>query len=175
MNDKVVIAINSLLQELDKILLEYNDKFILFTSQKRLDEAQAALDEVKKITSLQQKVQDLQNEWFHPGPVKRLPRVKKNVEGRTPQEAFRIPILEALVYLGGEAHCQKVKERIHHVMGKQLTETDRETYSDGKTIRWENSVHWERQTLVNEGLLYPSKKIGIWEITPAGRDALKAL
>lgn len=172
MNDKVVIALNSLLQELDVILLDFNERFIQLTTQKRLDEAQTALDEAKKIATLQRQIQNLQEEWFHPGPQKRQRRVKSKPEGRTPEWAFRIPILEALVDLGGHAHCQKVKDWINSKMGDQLTEADRETLSDGKTIRWENSVHWERQILVDEGLLHPSRKIGIWEITPVGRETL---
>jgi len=172
MNEKVVIALNSLLQELDTILLEFNEKFIQLTSQKRFDEAQDALNEAKRISNLQRKVQNLQDEWFLSGSEKRQNKVKPKPESRTPEWAFRIPILEALVDLGGHAHCQKVKNWIGLEMANQLTEADRETLSDGKTIRWENSVHWERQALVDEGLLYPSKRRGIWEITPAGRDVV---
>lgn len=172
MNEKVVIALNSLIQELDEILLEFNEKLLQLTSQKRFDEAQDALDEAKRITNLQRKVQNLQDEWFLPGSEKRQNRVKAKPDGRTPEWAFRIPILEALIDLGGHAHCQKVKNWIGLKMASQLTEADRETLSDGKTIRWENSVHWERQALVDEGLLYPSRRVGIWEITPVGRETL---
>lgn len=173
MNDKVVIALNSLLQELDLILQDINENFLLYVSQKRLDEAQDALDKAKRIAHLQRKVQDLQNEWFLPRSDKRQNMVKTKPEGRTPEWAFRIPILESLVDLGGHAHCQKVKNWIGREMANQLTEADRETLSDGKTIRWENSVHWERQALVDEGLLYPSRKVGIWEITPAGKEVVE--
>ena len=172
-NEKVVIALNSLLQELDTIILELNDNLLQLTSQKRLDEAQEVLNEAKRITNLQQKVQSLQDEWFHPVLRKRQNRVKSKADGRTPEWAFRIPILQALIDFGGKAHCQKVKNRIGLEMANQLTEADRETLSDNKTIRWENSVHWERQVLVDEGLLYPSRKVGIWEITPAGREVVE--
>ena len=172
MNEKVVIALNSLIQELDQILSEFNDKFLQLTSQKRFDEAQVTLDEAKRITNLQQKVQNLQDEWFIPGSEKRQKKPRIKAEGRTPEWEFRIPILEALIDLGGHAHCQRVKNWIGLEMVNLLTEADRETLSDGKTIRWENSVHWERQALVDEGLLYPSRRMGIWEITPAGREVV---
>lgn len=174
MNEKVVIAINSLIQELDKILLDFNEEFLQLTSYKRFDEAQDALDEAKRITNLQRKVQNLQDEWFLPstGSEKRPRKDRSKADGRTPEWEFRIPILEALVELGGHAHCQKVKDWISRQMGSRLTEMDKVTLSDGKTIRWENSVHWERQALVDEGLLYPSRKVGIWEITPAGREVV---
>ncbi len=173
MNEKVVIAINTLLQDLDTILLELNDKLLQLTSQKRLDEAQEVLNEAKRITNLQQKVQSLQDEWFRPVLGKRQSKVMTKADGRTPEWAFRIPILNALIDLGGNAHCQRVKNWIGLEMANQLTEADRETLSDGKTIRWENSVHWERQVLVDEGLLCPSRKVGIWEITPAGREVVE--
>ena len=173
MNEKVVIALNSLIQELDQILSEFNDKFLQLTSQKRVDEAQVTLDEAKRITNLQQKVQNLQDEWFIPGSEKRQKKPRIKAEGRTPEWEFRIPILEALIDLGGHAHCQRVKNWIGLEMVNLLTEADRETLSDGKTIRWENSVHWERQALVDEGLLYPSRRMGIWEITPAGREVVE--
>jgi len=172
MNDRVLLALNSLLQELDTILLEFNDRLIQLTSQKRLDEAQEVLNEARRITNLQQKIQSLQDEWFLPGPEKRQKKARIKAEGRTPEWEFRIPILEALIDLGGHAHCQKVKNWIGLEMVNLLTEADRETLSDGKTIRWENSVHWERQALVDEGLLYPSRRMGIWEITPAGREVV---
>lgn len=167
-----MIALNSLIQELDQILSEFNDKFLQLTSQKRFDEAQVTLDEAKRITNLQQKVQNLQDEWFIPGSEKRQKKPRIKAEGRTPEWEFRIPILEALIDLGGHAHCQRVKNWIGLEMVNLLTEADRETLSDGKTIRWENSVHWERQALVDEGLLYPSRRMGIWEITPAGREVV---
>ena len=42
-------------------------------------------------------------------------------------------------------------------------------------ICWKNNARWARQILVNEGLMAPDSPRGIWEITPAGREALKAL
>jgi restriction endonuclease Mrr len=36
--------------------------------------------------------------------------------------------------------------------------------------RWENSVQWARNTMVNEGLLSSDSPRGIWEITQKGRD-----
>lgn len=84
MNDRIVIALNSLLQELDTILLEFNEKLIQLTTQKRLDEAQEILNEAKRITNLQQKIQSLQDEWFRPGPEIPRRRLKNQTEGRMP-------------------------------------------------------------------------------------------
>jgi len=95
---------------------------------------------------------------------------------RTHEDAFYMIILMALDELGGRAHCQKVFKKLEKMMTDQLTEKDWQTIpSDDKEIRWINTARWTRQRLVNDGLLASNSPRGIWEITPAGREALEVL
>jgi hypothetical protein len=87
---------------------------------------------------------------------------------KTPQEAYSVPILQALVALGGRARIGDVLDRVYEIMKGQLNAYDHATYSDGKTVRWRNTAQWARDTLHKEGLLSDSPH-GVWEIGDKGR------
>lgn len=93
---------------------------------------------------------------------------------RTPEEAYRRPLLEALVELGGRA---KVAEVLSHVEAKMkgiLNEHDYDPLpSNPKQPRWRNTAHWCRNTLVTEGVMKNDSPAGIWEISEKGVEALR--
>jgi len=99
-------------------------------------------------------------------------RLRKGL--KTPQSAYRVPILRALVTLGGEADMDVVLERVQALMGDQLNAHDLDTFADGKTIRRRNTTQWARNTLRKEGLIRDDTPRGIWGINEAGRKWLKA-
>lgn len=105
-------------------------------------------------------------------PDEKTPRLRKGL--KTPQSAYRIPILRALVTLGGEADMDVVLERVQALMGDQLNAHDLDTFADGKTIRWRNTAQWARNTLREEGLIRDDTPRGVWAISDAGRKWLKA-
>ena len=88
---------------------------------------------------------------------------------RTPQDAFRIPILKSLVELGGKATVAQVLSRVETRMGNTLKPVDTLKISSGM-IRWKNSAMWERKAMVDEGLLSRHSPRGVWEITAKGRE-----
>lgn len=92
-----------------------------------------------------------------------------------PQKAYYIPILEALIELGGKGKLKEVEEKVEKKMKKILTSLDYEPlHSDGKTIRWRNRTEWARNALVNElGYLKKDSPWGIWEISEKGRKYYK--
>ena len=101
-----------------------------------------------------------------------LGRLKRGV--RTPEEAFRLPILQALVELGGSAKLRDVLEKVEASMKGQLSEADYQPLpSTPGTSRWYNTGQWSRNTMVNEGLLGSDSPRGTWEITATGREYLK--
>ncbi len=53
--------------------------------------------------------------------ISRLPRGL-----RTPEEAFRIPILETLIELGGSGHAGEVLDRVESKMNNVLNSYDKE-------------------------------------------------
>lgn len=91
---------------------------------------------------------------------------------RTPQDAFRTPILKSLVELGGKASVGQVLTRVETRMANTLKPIDTQKISTGM-IRWRNSAMWERNAMVDEGLLSQHSPRGVWEITAKGREVLE--
>lgn len=91
----------------------------------------------------------------------------------TPQQAFRVPILEILVELGGSARKVVVEEKVYARMRNILKPADFKGHqSRTNQIRWKNSAQWSRAGLVEEGLMIPTSPRGVWEISEAGREWL---
>lgn len=94
----------------------------------------------------------------------RLPRGE-----RTPENEFVKPILQVLEKMGGSSEADSVVECVGRIMKPVLRDVDFEPLeSDGKP-RWEKAVHWARRQMVMNGLLSPSFRRGIWEISEKGR------
>ncbi len=103
---------------------------------------------------------------------RRPDRPKKGL--RTSEDAFRRPILEALVEWGGRAEMSKVLDLVEKKMEGILNDFDRQPLrSDPNIIRWRNTAQWCRNTMAREGLLKSDSPRGIWEISERGRKALQ--
>lgn len=92
---------------------------------------------------------------------------------RTPRQAFRIPILEALIELGGKGKTDEILKKVESKMKNILKSVDYEKLPSGVEIRWRNTAQWERYVMVQDGLLRSDSPIGIWEITEKGRSFFK--
>ena len=90
---------------------------------------------------------------------------------RTHHEDFRIPLLEALVEMGGRGRTSDVCNRIETKMRSRLTSGDYEKFN-GRVI-WKKRVHRIRGKLAKSGLLRPDSPQGIWEISDEGRAYLE--
>lgn len=99
----------------------------------------------------------------------RAPRGEK-----TPQDAFRRPILEALYELGGSAKASDVLKRVEESMRSQLNPIDRKALASGAP-RWRNTAQWERYNMVEAGLLKKDSPRGLWELTSKGIAAAESL
>ena len=88
---------------------------------------------------------------------------------------FYVPLLQALVQLGGRGNTQTVVDRVGKIMEGKLKPKDLETLkSDSSTIRWRNKVMWSRSDLVNElGYMKRDSPRGVWEISDKGRKWLE--
>lgn len=86
------------------------------------------------------------------------------------KEAFRIPLLRALVEFGGEATSRAVTDRVGEMMAGILNRVDREQLKSRRhQIRWRNTVSWARKELLEDGLLERSDRVGVWKISSEGR------
>lgn len=94
---------------------------------------------------------------------------------KTPEEAYRQPILQALVEMGGTGETGAVLDRVFELMKSRLNEFDLAPMpSDERTPRWRNTAQWCRHTLCEEGLLKSDSPRGVWEISDKGREWLAA-
>ena len=108
-------------------------------------------------------------------PWKRDRRAKLPRGLRTPQEAYRRPILEAVSELGGSAHVAEVLKVVEQKMKPLLSDVDYQMLPSGGSIRWENTANFARYNLVQEGLLasHSESGRGVWRITGQGRQWLE--
>jgi hypothetical protein len=86
---------------------------------------------------------------------------------RTPQEDFRQPILQALYEGGGSEKTSEVLDRVGDMLANKLKKSDRAKLSHGE-VRWRNTAQWERNEMVEEGLLKKNSPRGLWELTEKG-------
>lgn len=108
-----------------------------------------------------------------PGDARVLPKLAKGL--KTPQAAYRAPLLRALVALGGSADKNAVLERVYAEMQGDLNEHDLQSVpSDPSRPRWRVTAEWCRNTLRMEGLIRAGSPKGLWEITEAGRAWVEA-
>lgn len=81
--------------------------------------------------------------------------------GRTKQEAFRQPILDALKKLGGKGHKKEVLKLVEQMM--PLTDADREVADAVGRISWKLKASWESSAMKRDGVLLKHQR-GIWEL-----------
>lgn len=83
------------------------------------------------------------------------------------QKEIEIPLLEALIELGGEA---KPSQIYHRVTGKfpDVTSRDLSERLPSGGNRWTNRIQWARLNLLHNGEI-ESPRWGIWKITEKGR------
>lgn len=97
---------------------------------------------------------------------------ENNESDITAQNNFRIPILKALIYLGGSSEEVEVTEFVQKEMKNKLTKKDREIPEDSDKEVWLNNLYFETATMVDEGLLVKEANAKNWEIAQKGLDYL---
>lgn len=141
-------------------------------AQKALERGQALLVLRKELLALGDRIRAL-SAGSPPRQQEEHPRLRKGL--KTPQDTYRLPILRALVQVGGSASMGDVLDRVFDLLQGQLNEYDLAPMpSDPKTLRWRNTAQWERNLLREEGFISDQSPRGIWEITEKGRQWLKA-
>jgi len=85
---------------------------------------------------------------------------------------FEIPLLKALVKLGGKAKPAEVYPELERTMGlnpKDFPE-EYEKYKS-RAIKWKNKTAWAREYLKRKRQLDGSER-GVWKVTEIGKDRL---
>lgn len=84
------------------------------------------------------------------------------------EEEYEIPLLEALVDLGGSAASRDVVEAVGKKLADRLTDIDREPLKSGG-IRWENRIQFVRLKMIERGWMEKDVPRGTWAISDQGR------
>ncbi len=180
--NEVNTAFEILFEEIELVANQLNEDGAQAFKEGDYDTARRAIEEATRLAEFREKVKALQKEWASlqarkPQRPEKSGRAVKNrlPRGlRTPEDAFRRPILEALVELGGKASVGEVLDLVGKKMRGKLTKYDLQPLaSDPRSIRWRNTAQWCRNTLVREGLMKQDSLHGTWEISDLGRRALK--
>jgi len=95
-------------------------------------------------------------------------RTRRVRRSATPQIEFEIPILQALVELGGKANISDVLARVKERMLQRFTKDDLEEEQTGR-IRWHHRAEFARLELRHKKDLRDDSPRGVWEITEKGR------
>lgn len=90
----------------------------------------------------------------------------------TPQESFRLPILKALIYLGGSGKVKDISNFIEKDMKNKFRPLDNDILNGDDVKEWVKRVNKEQQAMTAEGLLNADASEGYWEIAQAGIDYL---
>ena len=85
-----------------------------------------------------------------------------------------MPVLSILADRGGRATRGEVLDELEIRMKRNFLPADLEPLpSKGKVLRWRSTANFARLHLVREGLMLDSREKGVWEISPAGREAVQ--
>ncbi len=179
--NEVSTAFEIVLEEVESVVDSLNAEGAGAFKKGDYESARKLIEDATRLTDFRSKVRNLQKEWenLFSSKVQKKPG-KKSITSRlgrglrTPQDAFRQPILETLNEMGGSAPVAKALERIEDKMKSVLNDYDRQFLpSQPKMQRWNNNAQWCRNTLVQEGLLKSDSPRGVWEISEKGMNALK--
>jgi len=92
---------------------------------------------------------------------------------RLPDTEYELPLLAALVSLGGSAPTREVLNALEPEIDGSLTDVDRQPLSSGD-VRWRNRAQFVRLKLVQRGDMDSHSPRGIWSITDQGRERLRS-
>lgn len=183
----VMVAFEILLEEIEAVIEGFNEDGADAFQRSDYDAVNEIKNRASCMAMFRDKVKGLQKEWEQSfaEKVAQILQTRPKKQGvaqrlqrglRTPEDAFRRPILEALTELGGSATLGDTLDLVYEKMKDCLNEYDHQKLaSPPHDPRWRNTAQWCRNALVKEGLLSNASPRGIWEITKAGRDELGRL
>ena len=184
--NEVATAFDILLEEIENAIEGLNQDGAAAFQKDDYERIRELMEKGSQMRTFRERVNELQKEWGNifatvtPPRKRRRKRSRKATERlerglRTREDVFRVPVLEALVQLGGSAPMAEVLDKVGDLMKRQLNEYDRSPLpSTPGSPRWRNTAQWVRNELVKEGLLASDSPRGTWEITEEGERWLAA-
>jgi len=179
--ESLILSINSQVNEYIKKLKQISSEEILNGS---IMEAQKIISKILPIESEFEKMNHSQKSFLallQNGEVKNgkfntnnsdLEKLDLSEMDFTPQDLYRLPILKALIYLGGNAKLSEIAGFIEKEMKNKFKKGDHEKGTGGFEKLWVEMVSHEKETMINEKLISEDTKSGQWEIIQNGIDYL---
>lgn len=145
------------------------------TFYQKLEETKNAFDAIGQVSAddiekVKEKIETLDQEQIDK-EVKEANEANEDAEVTSPIN-FRIPILKALIYLGGSSEEVEVTEFVKKEMKGKLTKKDLEILENESQEIWLDNLYSETSTMVDEGLLSRESSDKNWEIAQKGIDYL---
>ena len=179
--NEVSAAFEIVLEEIETVVDSLNQDGAGAFQKGDYDTARGLIEIATRLAEFRGKVRGLQKEWDNifstriprkPSKRRRYQRLERGL--RTSEEAFRRPILETLVEMGGSAPVNEALDKVEDKMKNILNNYDRQPLpSYPNTVRWRNTAQWCRNSMVQEGLMKADSPRGVWEISGRGREALR--
>lgn len=176
-------AFEMLLEAVEGVVDDVNEAGANAFKQGRHDAARKVLEQADVLVGFRQKIASLRDEWtslYSEQEEEVKQSVRRRNLGKIPRgtktqtKEYYIPILRTLVEMGGSGKAKPVCESVYKRMKKVLKPVDLEKLNSvPHDPRWENTAHWARNEMKDQGLISNDSPFGLWEITPAGRAYLE--
>ncbi len=136
--------------------------------QDRVDDVLTrVLDAAEHARDPHQPIQPLPEPQTSPKETPRMTTQTRNAK-HLPQPEYRPAILRALVQIGGGGRTDDVCRRVFEDLNERFEPADLDDTSGGEVF-WRNCTRWERNAMVEAGLLRRGSARGVWELTDLGR------
>ena len=105
------------------------------------------------------------------------PIIQRIREGITRREAYRDPVLKAVLNLGGSASRVAALNEVKKLMDPELTPLDKQDIDSGGCPRWQKAAEYMLHGLRQNGLFKPVRESGHgnWVLTEAGKAAARTV
>jgi len=186
--NEISTSFDNLIENINKLLPNLNQQSSDLIEKHQYQEAKETISKAETVMSLRKKIENLKEEWLglnlpsadsppssEDTKQKVSPETEKQFrsQSHTSSKEFRIPILQALVNLGGSAKRKLVFDELEKIMGDQLSENDREPLPSRKRVaRWQRIATNTRTKMRDEGYITVDPNKGVWIITEKGRAFL---
>lgn len=167
-----------LLEQVEEAVGKLNENSAVSVRYGDYESARNLMQDAEGITFFRQKVRELQNEWqalFLANAGTHADNEENSVLPRglrTAEADFRLPILEVISDMGGNAEVEAVFEQVESRMETVINDYDCESLPANPTLlRWKNTVLWCANSMISEELLSNAQP-GIWELTDKGQEYL---
>jgi len=187
--NEITKSFDNLTKDINTLLPELNQQSSELIDKHQYQEAKEIISKAERVLSLRNKLESLKEEWLDlelhsletrsssdEDKLKVSPETERKFRSQphTKTKEYLIPILQALVNLGGSAKRQHIFQEIENIMSDQLLENDKNPLPSNPSVtRLQRIATSAGRKLRKEGYITIGPKTGVWEIAEKGRIFLE--